>query len=398
MKNLLTALLFVCCTLSAFCQVYTLSGIIKDNDQKPIPMVGVFTKTGQGTFTNELGEFILKVSAVPAKITMSHLSYQAIEIEVANEKPVTIVLEESIKTLPEAKVGNYAFELLKKSIQKIKGDSIYNFFGKGFYRKIQKEGDKYTVLHEMFFNANMNGRTGMTTWQPTESRYTNHDGNVSNDNTFVWPLMLSRLSPRIYFILNDELIEIKDYTKHYVFEIESFYNENTPDEVAVVVCTPKKPFETDFAGRFYIKTSNGSMLNIKGRHSTTTKGWTHNFWFKIKEAYLDVNVNFREQDEVSIPLGVDLDYVLMVQYASSVNRKIVDSMKLIMYDYSPAKNGEEKTLKESLMGEENIFATTQASPEFWENNAIIKRTPVEDGIIKIFEGRKKKGGTMFPKK
>ena len=40
----------------------------------------------------------------------------------------------------------------------------------------------------------------------------------------------------------------------------------------------------------------------------------------------------------------------------------------------------------------------QESPEFWENNAIIKRTPVEDGIIKIFEGRKKKGGTMFPKK
>ena len=397
MKNLLAAFLFLL-SLPALCQNYTISGIIKDKNQVAIPMVGIFTKTGQGTFTNDLGEFTLKVSALPAKIRVGHLSYQAVEVEIANEKPVTIMLEESIKTLPEATVGDYAFELLKKAMDKIADDSVYNHFARGFYRKIQKEGNKYTVLYEILFNANINGKYGVSVWQPTASRYTLHDGNVES-STLNPSMRNSSANPRKQFLSeNSEPIPLVDIPKLYRFEVENFIDENTPNEIAVVVCSPQKPLETGFSGRFYVETASNTVLKVTGRRGLTKKYWPSNFWFKVKEYYLDMDVNYRVDNGVSVLSGMNLDFVTMVQYASSVSRKVVDHVDLVMYEYDKPKEGELQKLANATAGEIQIFNTTQESPEFWENNAIIKRTPVEDGIIKIFEGRKKKGGTMFPKK
>ena len=398
MKNLLTASLFLF-SLPVFCQNYTVSGIIKDKNQVTIPMVGIFTKTGQGTCTNDLGEFTLKVSVLPARIRVSHLSYQAVEVEIVSEKPVTIVLEESIKTLPEATVGNYAFELLKKAMDKIADDSVYNHFARGFYRKIQKEGNKYTVLHEMLFNANINGKYGVSVWQPTASRYTLHDGNVENRGTMISSIRNSSASPRVQFLSESaEPIPSVDISKLYRFEVENFIDENTPNEIAVVACSPKKLLETGFSGRFYVKTASNTVLKVTGRRGLTKKYWPSNFWFKVKESYLDMDINYREEDGASVLSGMNLDFVTMVQYAASVSKKVVDHVDLVMYEYGEPKEGELQKLADTIAGETQIFSTTQESPDFWANNAIIKRTPIEDGVIKIFENRKKKGGTMFPSK
>ena len=384
-------------SLSAFCQTYTITGSIKDTANVPIPFANVFTAKGQGTLTNENGEFVLKVSSLPTQIFISHVSYQTISVQIKDETSTKIILKEGIKTLSEVKVGSYALEIVKKAVEKVNGDSIYNHFARGFYRRIQKEGDKYTVLHEIFLNANINGKQGISAWQPTESRYTKHDGNVDSGMALAVTIQSCSPSPRTRFFWEGEFMPLKDYSKYYSFEIENIINENTPDEIAVVSCTPRQAYERSFTGKFYIKTSNSSILRIKGRRLGSTKGRTHNFWFKLKEAYWDMNINFREEGDVSVLTGLDLDYVMNVQYASSVNRQIVDNMSLIMYDYSPPKNGEEKNLTIKIPSESEIFSTTQASPEFWENNPVIKRTPLQDEVIKAFEKKsKKKGGNMFP--
>ncbi|TAG40404.1 MAG: hypothetical protein EAZ32_06620 [Cytophagia bacterium] len=394
MKNLLTTI-FSIYSFLGFCQDYTLSGIVRNSNQEPVEMVGVFTKTGQGTLTNELGEFTLKVSTLPAKIMLSHLSYKAVEVTVADQKLLPIVLEENVKTLPEAKVGNYAIELIYRVIDKVAADSTYNHFARGFYRKIQKEGEKYTVLHELLFNANTNGKYGIDAWQPTASRYTLHDGHVEN-RTIQSSIRSSSSSPRVQFITdNYGLIPKNEIAKMYRFDIENFIDQDTPNEIAVVLCTPKEPTETSFTGKFYVKTATNALLKVTGRRKLNKKFWTHNFWFKVKESYLDLNVSYRADGEVSVLSGMDLDFVTLVQYASVVNKTIIDHVDLIMYEYGEPKNNEARQLQNSIVPESEIFKTTQESPDFWANNAVIKRTPVEDEIIKVFESRKKKGSTLF---
>lgn len=382
----------------AFCQTYTLTGSVKDTSNYPIPLVNISTPNGEGTLTNENGDFILKINTLPVQIKISHVSFEAILLKISEEKTLNIVLRESVKNLPETKVGNYALELIKKATDKTRQDSIYHHFGRGFYRRIQKEDNKYTLLQEIFFDSNINAAFGFETILPTASRYTFHDGNVENKFMFLYTLRHSSPGPPLRFRNDKEdLLPLRDYPKFYTFEVENFINPDTPNEIAVILCKPKEKSNFSFEGRFYIRTSTNGILRIKGRRYAGKQSYTKNFWFKVKEAYFDFDINYLEKDEHSILSGIDLDYVLNVQYASSVNRPIIEHVNLVMYDFSVPKDDSEKKLKTNVMQEEQIFATTQENPEFWQNNPIIKRTPLEDEVIKAFEKKKKKGGNMvFP--
>ncbi len=385
-------------SFSAFSQIYIISGVIKDSTQKPVPMVNVFVKNGEGTVTNDDGEFVLRVTKIPTQIVISHISYRAITLTADSNKPLSLTLKENITALPEAKVGNYAFELLKKAIEKTNADSIYNHFGRGFYRRIQTEGEKYTVLQEIFFNSGVDGKYGISSWQPTASRYTFHDGNVEQKNIVYTTLGNSAPSPRIRFRTDQNIIPVNVITKSYNIEIENFINPDTKNEIAIVLCTPKENGDNKFTGRFYIKTATNGVLRVVGRMIRPKKVWPSGFWFKVKETYMDMDISYQEDvNGAMMLLGMDIDFVVMVQYASSVNRKVLDHIILVMYEYDKLINGEQSALTEKSAPEDQIFATTQASPEFWANNPIIKRTQLEDKIIKIFEGRKKKGGNMFSK-
>ncbi|MFN3382576.1 MAG: hypothetical protein ACK41O_24180, partial [Runella zeae] len=84
-------------------------------------------------------------------------------------------------------------------------------------------------------------------------------------------------------------------------------------------------------------------------------------------------------------------------YASSVPRTITEQINMVIYEYDQLKADESSKLQTTAMQEDQLFATTQESAEFWQNNPIIKRTPLEDEVIKAFEKKKKKGGNMvFP--
>ncbi len=383
---------------SVFCQTYTLTESVKDTANSPVPLANIFTSTGEGTLTNENGEFILKVNAFPVQIKITHVSFEAISLKISEEKALNIVLRESIKTLPEAKVGNYVLELIKKAIVKINADSIHNHFSKGFYRRLQKEGDKYTLLQEIFFNAGLDGKRGFNSILPIASRYTFHDGHVENKRLFSTTRLFTSPNPLIRLKDNtSKSLSINDLSKFYMFEIESFQNQNTPEEIAVIVCKPKLPYDNYFEGRFYLRTSTETMLRVKGRRYISTKGFTKNFWFKVKGAYYDFDINYLEKEDYSIFSGINLKYILNVLYASSISRTITEQINMVIYEYDQLKVDESSKLQTTVMQEDQLFATTQESTEFWENNPIIKRTPLEDEVIKAFEKKKTKGGNMvFP--
>ena len=99
-----------------------------------------------GTSTNELGNFFIELTSLPAKISLTHLSFKekTIEISKANTElvieltPLTNVLEEV-----KIKKGTdwTAIKIAKRAFEKSK--SLFNNtkYGKALYRQKAKNGN-----------------------------------------------------------------------------------------------------------------------------------------------------------------------------------------------------------------------------------------------------------------
>lgn len=382
--------------LSVLSQAKPLSGIIVDSSGKAIPFANVVYGS-KNTLSNENGEFELQIENLPTKINVTHLNYEPIEIDIREHRYLKIFLKESIKTLPEAKVGNYAIELIKKTIQKVAQDSVFNHFGRGFYQYVGKNQGGYTSLHEIFFDGNFNGRTGIIRWLPTASRYEIDEVNPGTKNAIYMALINTPPNIHIHLSVDGKLTKIDDIAQYYTFTIDYFLNEGTAEEVAVVFCTPRKKFQTAFTGYFYIKTSNLSVLRVTGKKIILAT--SNNPFFKVKESYVTMDIQFKEINSTVLLTAMDLIINLNLRTGLFANKNSSERLKLIMYDYTVASKNEYGNLQPFYKTKEyQIFSTTQESPEFWANNSIIKRTPIEVEAIKEFESKKKKSGNMFPNK
>ena len=391
-------LLMIMISFTSKCQLINVNGIVLDNMGVGIPFVNIYTLDGgRSTISNENGEFELRVEKISSKIEFSHINYLHKSMNIADlEANAKVMLEENIRILPELKVEDYALQLIRKAINKSNQDSIYNHFGRGFYRKISVKENSYTALQEIFFDGCFNTKYGIGKWNPTASRYIENKEKIEMKNSVYFALLNSIVDPSIHFKIDYTLLSISDYNLHYIFTVENIINPNTDQEVAVISCSPRKSFSTSFDGRFYIKTSNGSLLRVSGIKKMLVGG--NNIFFQIKDSYLLIDVIYQEKNNSVVLSGMDISFHLNVSHASVVNKKIIEKMKLVMYEYESLNKNEQTSLIPFYKTkEEQIFSTTQASPEFWENNPIIKRTPLQDEVIKAFEKKgKKKGGNMFP--
>lgn len=387
MKSLLTFLL-ICPTL-LFSQTLTVSGIVKDSMNKPIEMASIYSSDGRfGTITNENGEFELKLEKLPQNLVVSHISFQTVKISVQEEASITIVLKESVKILPEIKVNDYAFMLVKNTIEKARIDTIEFYQGKGFYRRIANEGNKYTVLHEIFFDGEWNSKLGLYKWNPTQARYAQRESNFEMKAVHSIINGLSKADKSSLFIAENRFLNTEEYAKFYKFNIEQLINPDTPEEVAVVNVEPSKITSQDgFKGKMYIKTATNDFVRIIGKRNWKVNA-TSNFWFKIKDEYYSFDILFRENQGKNMLDAFDAELHYTLRFASSVDKPSAEKIKLMMYDYESVDKNELKLLSKTK--EDEIFITSNFDPSFWKNNPVIKLTPLESSVINSFE---KKGTT-----
>lgn len=118
---------FIC--LNAFAQIpeagIQIQGIVIDNDTgEPVPYCNIAVESSfTGTASNELGEFVIDVNALPTKLVFSHLNYEKQQLEISGTSdlivelvPLTNILDEVV--VVDSKRDKYAFELAKKAFQK----------------------------------------------------------------------------------------------------------------------------------------------------------------------------------------------------------------------------------------------------------------------------------------
>jgi hypothetical protein len=374
-----TALFLILISTEAIQAQVKISGIILDSlTYQPIQDLSILDfQNNRGTITNENGEFEISVNSLPCKIIFSHVSYKKITKIITSENLGEIYLPLAIINLPEVKTENPAFALLNAAINKAMGDTINNYPCHAYYQKISKEGNNYTNVHEIFFDGLWNA-LGIIKWMPTNARYANKENSTFKEiqslTSFVF--IHSGLISRSIHKPNS----IKEVKDNYLYKIEKYLNFGTIEETAEVVCTPKIKKNRYFEGSIYIKTRNNNIIKIVGNIYAPDPAPK-----KLKDAYESLTVNFRETDD-----NIKIDNLIFTQnvtLSGLVDKKIVESAKLIVYEYNNSidiKNMTSAFVKSDL----DLIKNIPYNVEFWKNNDVIKRSNLEKSLIKSFENSK----------
>jgi iron complex outermembrane receptor protein len=107
-KNPILILVMLIFPLSILAQ--TISGTVKDENNEVLPFVNIQeVGTSNGTVTDIDGNFSLRISILPTKVTVSSLGYTTVEVEVTDTKPLEITIKEEGVGLDEVVItGNRA--------------------------------------------------------------------------------------------------------------------------------------------------------------------------------------------------------------------------------------------------------------------------------------------------
>jgi hypothetical protein len=373
-------------------QDFIIEGKVIDKESGEIvPYCSIYLQnTFKGTSTNEEGEFILRLDSIPIQLVFSHLSYKKQIFEVTNLQNIVIELQPFINNLNEVlletkrKKDRYALNLAKQALNKTRNFIGNKKYGKALYRQKSKNGDVYTELSEIMFDIKYD-RAGIEDWEIEEGRYALKERGVRNNNFTLLSRILKLVQPDtedIYFPLNFNLDALYD-----IRTLKKIKTDN--GEMAVLLFKPRSDVETPiFEGKLTIDTATFDVLKVEGKiarddldligftHKNSTKK-NYNIAYEIvyrKDSVLDVVID-------NIKVNQSFDY-----YLNDVIQTNVETVSnLTFYEYYSPVN--QKKLGKSYRGQSdwqklNLIGYNK---KFWEDNPIVKRTPIEKEVIASFE-------------
>ena len=372
---------------------YVIQGKVIDKLTKEIiPYCSIVVKgTSSGTSTNELGYFFIEVNSLPIELSFTHVSFKDKIINISNNDsevnieltPLTNVLEEvKLKKGTDwkaVKIAKLAFEKSKSLFRNIK-------YGKALYRQKAKNGDEYSELSEIIYDVKFNN-DGIKNWEIIEGRYAIKEESINNKN---------------YTFLTKVIKQVQPYTDDLIFplqtNLENIYNVNIVDEyidtnkkIIVLNFKTKKKYNDlpSIEGDIYIDNSNYEVLKIEGQISKDNlkfiKLQDNNSYKKNHTIYYEMAF---KQDPIYklvidyIRINQDFDYYKNNKFKTAVST----NSNLTFFEYYSPSNRKKLgyNFNQKNSDWENINKVGY-NKKFWEENAIIKRTPIEENVIADFE-------------
>jgi hypothetical protein len=137
------------------------------------------------------------------------------------------------------------------------------------------------------------------------------------------------------------------------------------------------------------------------RFRITTPNFTaqsNNPEIKFKDTELQFDITFQNTPNAASPLDhIKTDLNFTIERAGKARTKMNVSAFTFFYDTNDTPTDIEYARASRDTKDLDEIKSVKYDPEFWANNAVVKRTPVEDEVIKSFE-QKGAFGTMLPPK
>ncbi len=393
-----------------YAQYMHISGkVINAESKERIPFANIALKEMyKGTASNALGEFSFRIDSLPFVLVVSHLSYEPLEIVVEDDTPLIIELLPGKLLMDELVIkgkGNheYAYRLVMKAFYKISGQFRSNQYGKAFYRQISKNGDDYSELYEIFYDTQFS-MNGVDDWAVQEGRYalklSSIDSFIYNKNFTLMVRLLTIIQPKTDDLIMPVSAKVREEYHLRLDKIMAVNNRKVAQiffEKKTGLTIPAMEGELWIDVDSYevlkligsIENDNLNFISLKGRSAS---------WKNYK---VTCEIAFKKSEDEKLVM----DYMLLGQnfdyyYDDTFVNKVETKSFLSYYEYyTPPKR---KRLGGRLLRfnkrDSEILDNIGYNQLFWDENIIVKRTPVEAEVIASFEAERAFGSIYINNK
>lgn len=381
--------------------------IIDEQDGEPIPFANIsISATNKGTSSNEDGEFEINLTKLPSELLVSHLSHEKKLLYVYNElQELEIRLMPSLITLEGITVRgkmnrNSNYKLVQKAFDKLSKSESEIKYGKAFYRQKSKREEKFTEIFELFYDVKYTA-DGIKDWAVQEGRYA-----FQNDNEydiFLYNKNFTLLS-RLFSIQQPD-------TESYLFpihtEAKKLFNLELKEIIkfdqrfiAIISFFPKANVTIPAAkGELYIDVDTYQILKVKGTFTDASLDILrfndpHSNWDNYQ---LDFQISFIDDNSGKLLMDfIQINHSFEYYFKKEHIGKIKSSSLLTFYEhYVPVKN---KKLGGSInfsTSDMNVIDRIGYNADFWMQNPIVMRTPLEEKLILDFEQNESFGAVFI---
>ncbi len=403
MKTFFNLFLFLLITgffIHGKAQDIEITGLILDAESKePIPFANIALKEiYKGTASNDIGEFYFKIDSLPMVLVISHLSYEPVEIEIINDDKLVIELTPGKILMDELVIkgrGNdeFAYKLVSRAYYEIIGKGLGAKYGKTFYRQISKNGDVYSELYEIFYDTKFNSN-GVEDWAIQEGRYalklSTVDSFIYNKNFTLMVRLLTIVQPKTEDLVMPVSSEVRE---QYYLKTEKIISVNQR-KVAIIQFKKKEEVTIPaMEGELWIDVDSHKIFKLIGTIANdklkfiSLKGKSGSW----KDYNVTCEIAFKESEDGQL----ELDYMRLGQnfdyYVNGVFVNKIETRSFLTYYeyYTPPKR---KKLGGRLLRfnqrDSDLLDNIGYNQLFWDENIIIKRTPVEAEVISSFEAER----------
>ncbi|MDF7810538.1 carboxypeptidase-like regulatory domain-containing protein [Hymenobacter sp. YC55] len=383
----------VLATPTVVAQNATLTGLVVDELQRPIPYASVGVKgSQQGTATNEAGEFSLRVASLPQQLEVLSIGYAPTTVQVSSTtSPLMVVLPANAVALPEVRVRNpeqEVRELVQRASAKLLRYEKQVYYGKAFYRQKTRYNGTYCEFFDAFYDVKFNNRQ-IEGWDLGESRYAVRPGGFTFTNfSALIRVVLPTFSknPRrekLLTPLGAQALQQFDFT---LKEIQTSQGR----ELAVVYFQPKmQTTKTAPSGLLYIdrKTaalhrremtfSASSLLKLNDQPGTHIESDA----FRVVSDYTPV------ADSLTRLASTRAQCTLVTQQADGKLDSTHIASTFFFYHYTPRLAGHAYAdVPRKNKDLEQVMARLY-NPTFWLDNAVVKDSPLDEQLIRDLEGQ-----------
>jgi len=364
-----------------------------DEQQQPVPYANVGLADGSnGTATNEIGEFSLRANALPQRLVVLSMGYSRTEVEVQAEKvPLLITLKASVVALPEVKVRNpdkVAEELVQRASAKLLRHARDQQYGKAFYRQKTRHNGQYREFFDAFYDVKFSNRL-IEGWDLGESRYGYTPGGITftNFSVLIRRVPVFRQQP----VRQKFLVPLgRNATKYFHFTLRNVLTE-PGRETAVIDFEPRpeigRPATT---GTLYI-----DMQTAVLRRQEQAMPFGNMLTFKVGPEYQRVSDDFRLVSDF-VPLNDSLTRLASTRAECSIVLRNLDghpdstrvAAYLFFYQYTGRQPGHAYQDVGRRSRDLDQVMKKPYNAQFWQENEVLRASPIEQEVISDFEGKK----------
>ena len=393
MKPTLLASLLLAAAIGPVAAQSRLTGKILDAATgQPVPYASISVlNTTAGTTSNAEGEFELK-AALPSRLVVSELGHRRDTVAVAAATaPLLVRLQPSAVALPEVTTGTYTEELIKQAYRELRRSNARKTYGQAFYRQVTKLDGDPTEVQEMVWhvqtsNAQFEGSA------LAQGRFAKKKAVLSYNNFSIFSKFVSFFQAKEDSMANTGIISLR-VAEHYKLKLLGL-TQNGAQELVEIDLNCKEPNARVPHANVVIDAATHQILRLRVE-TTGLSTKSTNPLFKFNQQLSQVEFGFRPE-----PAGAVLEY-LKINYEASMSRALKSNLPIAVSSFIYFYNGSASpapgiTYLPVQPGGSDLAAIKQTTydPAFWQNNPVVKRTPLEDQVMKSFE-QKGAFGTML---